>query len=87
MRICGDYKTTLNPTLVVDKHPIPRVNDLLSTITGTVFAKLDLSKAYLQLPLNKESQKLTTISTHKGLFMYKKLPFGISSAPVFSNEK
>uniref|UniRef100_A0A8D8SLX0 Uncharacterized protein K02A2.6 n=1 Tax=Cacopsylla melanoneura TaxID=428564 RepID=A0A8D8SLX0_9HEMI len=87
LRICGDYKVTINPVLEVDKHPIPRVADLLNSISGTIFCKLDLSKAYLQLPLCEESQKLTTISTHKGLFMYKKLSFGIASAPgIFQRE-
>ncbi|XP_060855198.1 uncharacterized protein K02A2.6-like [Metopolophium dirhodum] len=41
----------------------------------------DLSQAYQQLPLSMNSQKLTTISTHKGLFMYKRLPYRVTSAP------
>lgn len=87
IRICGDYKVTVNPHLIVDKHPIPRINDLISATGGCVFAKLDMSQAYLQLSLCPESKKLTTISTHRGLFSYNKLPFGIASAPsIFQRE-
>ena len=43
--------------------------------------KLDLSQAYQQLPLHSDSKKFTTINTHKGLFQYEHLPFGISTAP------
>ena len=43
--------------------------------------KLDLSHAYLQIPLDEASRRLTTINTHKGLFEYQRLPFGIASAP------
>ena len=45
------------------------------------FTKLDMSQAYLQLQLNKESRELVTINTHKGLFQYTRLPFGVSAAP------
>lgn len=87
VRICGDYKVSVNKNLVIDKHPIPRVSDLISSISGKFFAKLDLSQAYLQIPLTPESQLFTTISTHRGLFCYKKLPFGIASAPsLFQRE-
>ena len=41
-----------------------------------------LSHAYLQLVLDEESRKFTTINTQKGLFQYKRLPFGVSSAPT-----
>lgn len=81
VRICGDYKVTLNQNLIVDKHPVPRINDLISSISGSTFAKLDMAEAYLQIPLCKESQLLTTISTFRGLYSYTKLPYGISSAP------
>src|SRR5436190_2390360 len=53
IRICGDYKTTLNPFLEIDRHPIPRIEDLFASLQGGVkFTKLDLSSAYQQLRLD-----------------------------------
>ena len=83
VRICGDYKTTVNPILEVDRHPLPDIDDLLSQLAGGVaFSKLDLSRAYHQLRLEEQSQELTTINTHKELFQYHRLLFGIASAPA-----
>ncbi len=66
----------------MDRYPIPKVNDLFSSISGgVIFSKLDLSQAYQQLELDEESKKYTVINTHRGLFRFNRLPFGISSAP------
>ena len=46
-----------------------------------MFFKLDMSQAYAQLCLDEESKMYTVINTHRGLFKYNRLSFGISSAP------
>ena len=82
IRICGDYKQTINQAAKLDNYPVSKIEDLYAALGGgTEFTKLDLSQAYQQLELDEESQAYTTINTHEGLFRYKRLPFGISSAP------
>ena len=81
VRICGDFKVTLNSVSKLDCHPIPRIEDLFATLGGgKLFSKLDMSQAYQQLELDKVSKQYTVINTHKGLFRYRRLPFGIASA-------
>lgn len=82
VRICGDYKVTVNPVTKLDNYPIPKTEDLYATLGGgQEFSKLDLSQAYQQLELDPESRKFTTINTHRGLFQYNRLVYGLSSAP------
>ena len=58
------------------------MKDLFSNLSsGKTFTKLDLSQAYHQLELDEQSKQYTVINTHRGLFRYNRLPFGISSAP------
>ena len=83
VRICGDYKVTINPVLQIDQYPVPKAEDLFSTLAGgQKFSKFDLSHAYQQMLLTKESRKYVTINTHKGLYQYNRLPFGVASAPA-----
>ena len=83
IRICGDYKVTINPVLNVNKYPLPRSEDLFATLSGGQrFSKIDLSQAYQQMHLDQESRELLTINTHKGLYQYTRLPFGVASAPA-----
>ena len=83
VRICGDYKLTVNKASKTDPYPLPRIEDIFASLSGgKLFTKLDLAHAYLQVPLEESSKEYTTISTHKGLFQYKRLPFGVASAPA-----
>ena len=67
----------------VDQYPLPKPDDIFATVVGgKLFTTLYLSHAYNQLLLNEEAHKFVTINTHKGLYQYTQLPFGIASAPA-----
>ncbi|XP_026746988.1 uncharacterized protein K02A2.6-like, partial [Trichoplusia ni] len=52
IRICADFKLSLNKVLEVDRYPLPKVEDLLSRLHGGErFSKVDLSQAYAQFEL------------------------------------
>ena len=81
MRICGDFKVTINPNVEREHYPLPKVEDLFASLPGgKVFSKLDLSHAYQQLELDAESQHCVTVNTHKGIYRYLRMPYGVSSA-------
>ena len=83
IRLCGDYKVTINPVLEVDQYPLPKPDDLFATLAGgKKFTKIDLTHAYQQMSLEESSRELVTINTHRGLYRYKRLPFGVASAPA-----
>ena len=76
---------TVNQAAKVDQYPIPRIDNLFASLSsGKKFTKLDLSHAYQQVQLDEASHQYVTINTHKGLFQYNRLPFGVSSAPSIS---
>ena len=83
VRVCGDYKVTVNKSLRKEVYPLPTPDDLFTKLEGGVrFAKLDLSHAYQQVELDEESQELLVLNTHQGLLRYKRLNFGVASAPA-----
>ena len=83
VRLCGDFKVTLNPALKTDVYLFPLPEELFQKLNGGhKFSKLDLAEAYLQVPLEEASSELTVINTHQGLYKYKRLPFGLSCAPA-----
>lgn len=80
LRICADYKATLNPALLIDRYPLPKIEDVLVGLNGAqYFSKIDLSRAYNQVELD-DSKKYTVINTHRGLFQYNRLVYGLSSS-------
>ena len=81
IRLCGDYKRTLNPQLDMMIYPLPIVEDcFVSMKGGQHFSKIDIKQAYNSIPLRESDQLLATINTHKGLYKPLSLPFGINSA-------
>ncbi|KAG6465144.1 hypothetical protein O3G_MSEX014963 [Manduca sexta] len=82
LRICVDYKVTLNKVLNTDHYPLPLSEDIFTELTGSsVFSVLDLTGAYQQLLLDDKAREYMTINTHHGLFQPTRLQFGVSSGP------
>lgn len=82
VRLCGDYRITINRYLKIDHFPLPTINNIIMKLQGNnYFCELDLREAYLQAPLHEDSQKLCTIVTEEGIFKYLFLPFGVSTGP------
>ena len=64
-----------------ERHPIPTIEEVLYDLNGsTVFSKLDLKWGFHQVELDEASREITTFVTHRGLYRYKRLMFGITSA-------
>ncbi|XP_055604564.1 uncharacterized protein K02A2.6-like [Uranotaenia lowii] len=81
LRLCGDYKVTVNREVKDVKHPLPTVDEILTKLNGAqYFSKLDLSKCYNQFMLDVSSRDLCAISTIQGVYRMNRLPFGIRPA-------
>ena len=80
IRICGNYKMTVNKVAPCDNYSIPNTSEQLATLAGEKFSKIDLSQAYQQLELDESTRELLTISTQKGLYQPCRLRYGVYSA-------
>ena len=81
IRLCIDLRE-VNKAIIPDRYPLPKIDELLGELCNAkVFTQLDLASAYHQLELHPESRSLTCFITHDGLYQYKRVCFGLSSAP------
>eukprot|EP00117_Sycon_ciliatum_P001177 scpid20930/ scgid6949/ Transposon Ty3-G Gag-Pol polyprotein; Gag3-Pol3; Transposon Ty3-1 TYA-TYB polyprotein; Capsid protein; p24; Spacer peptide p3; Nucleocapsid protein p11; Ty3 protease; p16; Spacer peptide J; Reverse transcriptase/ribonuclease H; p55; Integrase p61; Integrase p58 len=81
VRVCVDLKR-LNASVKRETYQLPTIDDTLSRLAGaTVFTTLDTANGFWQIPLDPETARLTTFITPFGRFYFKRLLFGITSAP------
>jgi len=81
IRVCVDIRLA-NEAIIRERHPIPTVEELLHDLNGsTMFSKIDLKWGFHQILLSEDSRHITTFVTHRSLYRYKRLMFGVTSAP------
>ena len=79
-RACGDYRA-LNNITKPDVYPIPLIKDIITRIKNAkFFSKIDLQKAYHQIPIHVNDICKTAITTPFGMFEYRQMPFGLRNA-------
>ena len=81
LRMCVDYRG-LNRVTVKYRYPLPRIDDLVDKLNGaSVFSSLDSQSGYRQVRILDKDVHKTAFTTHKGLFEYRVMPFGLCNAP------
>ena len=81
LRICLDPKD-LNCAIQREHYPLPTIEDIATRLHGAkVFSVLDVRNGFWHVKLDESSSLLTTFHTPFGCYRWKRMPFGISSAP------
>nr|VZI50186.1 unnamed protein product [Spirometra erinaceieuropaei] len=79
-RPCGDYRA-LNSATAPDRYPAPHLQDFAGALFGkAVFSKIELMRAYHQIPVASEDTSKTAVTTPFGLFEFVRMPFGLRNA-------
>ncbi|XP_059224057.1 uncharacterized protein LOC131997313 [Stomoxys calcitrans] len=80
-RPCGNLHRALNTITVPDKYPVPYLTDFQMHLNGVrIFSKLDLMKAFYQIPVHPHNIPKTAVITPFGLFEFLRMPFGLCNA-------
>ncbi|CAL9686088.1 unnamed protein product [Knipowitschia caucasica] len=81
-RFCIDYRR-LNAVTIKDSHPLPRVDDSLDALAGSMwFSTLDFSNGYWQVEVAEEDREKTAFTTGRGIYQWRAMPMGLSNSPA-----
>ena len=82
--ICADFSTGLNNAHKNYHYPLPRPEEVFAQLSGVwIFSKIDLSNVYLQIKVDDKCSKLLTINTHRDMYKFNLLAFGIKVTPSY----
>ncbi|QRV93047.1 Retrovirus-related Pol polyprotein from transposon [Ceratobasidium sp. AG-Ba] len=80
-RLCIDYRK-LNKCAIPDEFPLPKQTDILDTLEGAQWlTTLDALAGFTQLRIKESDRPKTAFRCHRGLFQFKRMPFGFRNGP------
>jgi len=81
-RFCVDYRG-LNRVTTPDTYPLPRIDEMLDSLSGRAwFTVLDSQSAYWAISVHPDDRQKTAFSDGHRLLQFRRLPFGLSTAPT-----
>ncbi|CAD6192992.1 unnamed protein product [Caenorhabditis auriculariae] len=87
IRMCADFSTGLNDALMLHQHPLPTAEDVFNKLNGgQLYTQINFADAYLHIELDDSTKEILTVNTHRRLYRYNRLPFGVKSAPGILQE-
>ena len=79
-RFCCDFRK-INAVTRRDVYPLPRIDEILSTLTGAkIFSLVDMKSGYFQCSVAPEDKYKTAFTTQFGLFQWKVMPMGMCNS-------
>ena len=82
VRLCGNYKTTINPLIEDELFNFPSADDQCDKLKGEHFSVIDVEGAYMQCKNHKNTKKYLTLSTPRGFLEPDRLQYGVKTAPA-----
>ena len=84
--IIRDSKSPWSSKPVTDKFPMPRIDDILDNLSGSVFfSNIDCKNGYWQQEMHENSIEKTEFTTKRGHFEFVRFPFGLKNGPAIFN--
>ena len=85
-RLATDFRR-INADSIGLFYPVGNIEEVVFRISQSkVHSRFDMRNGFMQIGLGESSQPISAFSCHKGHFMYKRLPFGLSSGPHTLNK-
>lgn len=73
----------LNDRAIADEFPLPRQEEILQSLSGSRYlSTLDALAGFTQLSVKESDREKLAFRTHRGLYQFKRMPFGYRNGPA-----